>query len=146
MPRPRIAVAGLVFFIAVAVLADDTTRRTEAQPVDAAIVNAAAEQSGMQVAIDPVTGQLRAPNAEEARILTAALRLTLNDSSDGLQGVRLANGAEMLPLEGRYMNVFIALMHPEGGLQTECVSNADQAAAVVAAAVKAPVVVDRKKE
>jgi hypothetical protein len=70
--------------------------------------------AGMVVAIDPETGALVPPTAEQVRILTAAERTGLMRTSEGLAEVRLPDGAVMVDLQGRFMEYSLVQLDRAG--------------------------------
>jgi hypothetical protein len=70
--------------------------------------------AGMIVAIDPESGVLVPPTAEQVRTLTAAERTGLMRTSEGLTQVRLPNGAVMVDLQGRFMEYGVVQLDPAG--------------------------------
>jgi hypothetical protein len=80
----------------------------------AAVPTTTAGAAGMIVAIDPESGALVPPTAEQVRTLTAAERTGLMRTSAGLTEVRLPNGAVMVDLQGRFMEYSLAQLDPAG--------------------------------
>jgi hypothetical protein len=78
--------------------------------------------AGMQVAVDPQTGKLRPPTAEESRALAQALRQEFVQPSAPLQVVRAANGAEMVELPEDFMETAVLLIAQDGTRQIQCMS------------------------
>lgn len=70
--------------------------------------------AGMIVAIDPESGALVPPTAEQVLTLTAAERTGLMRTSEGLTQVRLPNGAVMVDLQGRFMEYSVVQLDPAG--------------------------------
>lgn len=129
MSRRKLAVLCLsLSVLATIAFAADKTR------IPAAEVVSEAPSAGMQIAIDPVTGQYRQPTPEEARILAEGLKGILNDTSEGLDEVAIPEGGFAVDLEGRFQNVFVAFLQPEGDLTHDCLSSAVQVDAAIAAA------------
>lgn len=83
--------------------------------------------NGIQVAIDPVTGQLRVPTPEEARLMSASLEQIFNQSTEGLQVEERADGTLVLDLQGRFMHGLLAQRNADGTLARHCTSGLQQA-------------------
>lgn len=95
---------------------------------------AAPTASGMIAAIDPATGRIGRPSAaqraavERARTRSAlGSALALDRSDVGLEVVRLPDGAEMVRLEGRFMEHVIARVDASGRIVTDCAQGPDVA-------------------
>lgn len=129
MSRRTLAVLCLLLIsLATVALAADRPRIPEAE------VLAEAPSAGLQIAIDPATGQYRPPTPEEARILAEGLKGILNDSSSGLQEVAIPQGGFEVDLEERFQNVFVAFLQPEGDVVHDCLSSPVQVDAAIAVA------------
>jgi hypothetical protein len=81
--------------------------------------------AGMQVAIDPATGKLRPPTAEESRALAEALHQQFAPSSRPLTVIQAANGALALELTEDYMETALLRIHPDGSTTIDCMSPAE---------------------
>jgi hypothetical protein len=152
-PRPRAflpaALTSLItIFAAHAVLAD--APRPAAPKAKPASTNATAKKSasahrksthvasatrpfasGMKAAIDPATGRLVRPTAEQVQALDAQAgvrRAPDDDPSRGIAVVRLANGAEIAHLDERFQEYEVARIGADGKIQRACVQGPDQAA------------------
>jgi hypothetical protein len=79
---------------------------------------------GMVVAIEPETGRLVMPSAEEMLRLSAAERTGLLRTSAGLTEIRLPNGAVMVDLQGRFMEFTVVRRDLQGGLHRVGVNEA----------------------
>ncbi|HXI13936.1 MAG TPA: hypothetical protein VNM92_15015 [Thermoanaerobaculia bacterium] len=82
--------------------------------------------ASMRVVIDKNTGELRAPTAEEARILAARDAVNgqdMNESSEGLTVVQHENGMQSVDLEGRFMSSSVARIDSDGKVVTACVDS-----------------------
>ena len=91
---------------------------------------AAPARSGVQVAIDPATGQLRAPSPEEMQALSASLERIFNQSTEGLQAEQRADGTLALDLRGRFLNAALIRKNADGSLKLNCTSDLRQARAL----------------
>jgi hypothetical protein len=132
-----VAGAAAVFVVAVAATmahgGDPSTSASSQVPADPTV-------SGLLAAKDPVTGQLRAPTAEEAAQLQP---VPAKDTKAGFkkpQPVRqLANGTFAVTLDSSYEMASVAVKRPDGKVVTACVP-ANRAEAVLEAAQTQPVV------
>ena len=98
----------------------------QAKPVTPAVLPTAAPPAvtaGMVVSIEPETGRLVMPSAEEMRQLSAAERTGLLRTSEGLTEVRLPNGAAMVDLQGRFMEYSFVQLDPAGCPHFFCVND-----------------------
>ena len=98
--------------------------------------------SGMKAAIDPATGRLVRPTAEQVRELDAQAgvrRAADDDPSRGIPVIRLANGAELAQLDERFQEFEVARIGADGKLVRACVQGPAAAAKFRAdAPAKAP--------
>ncbi|MEP6819057.1 MAG: hypothetical protein ABJA18_05950 [bacterium] len=102
------------------------------QPNNAQTSDARATQRfrvGAPVPLNPQTGQIRPLTQEEAQRLAADLKQLVNQSTDGLQSVRHADGSVSMDLQGRFQNVAVAKLDEDGKLTQSCVDNPESAAA-----------------
>ena len=79
--------------------------------------------AGMVVAIDPETGALVAPTAEQVRTLTAAERTGLMRTSEGLTEVRFPDGSVKVDLQGRFMEYSLVQLDRTGCPHFLCVND-----------------------
>ena len=84
---------------------------------------------GTPVPLDPQTGQVRPLTQEEAQKLAAGLKQLANQSTDGLQSVRHADGSVSMDLQGRFQNVAVAKLDEDGKLTQSCIDNPESGAA-----------------
>jgi hypothetical protein len=98
-------------------------------------------------AVNPPKKQLRQPSPEEIKILTEGMKKSLSRDATGLVVVKHPNGAESVDLRGRFMNLEMVKINPDGTVSEECVSNADEAKRFLQSDPKSskPVAVSRKK-
>ena len=75
------------------------------------------------------TGQIKPLTPEEAQKLAAALKELANQSTDGLQQIRHADGSVSMDLQGRFQNVAIAKRNEDGTVSQSCVDNPQAGAA-----------------
>lgn len=82
----------------------------------------------MMIGIDPVTGQLRAPTAEEIRAMTASMPgLLMNSSGEGLKEVVKPDGSVEMDLQGRFQSFAVARIAQDGSVVTGCVTTKKEA-------------------
>lgn len=80
------------------------------------------------VPIDPQTGLVRPLTQEEAQRMAAGIKEMVNQSTDGLQQVKQADGSVSMDLQGRFQNVSLAKRDENGNLVQSCVDNRESAA------------------
>jgi hypothetical protein len=85
--------------------------------------------AGAPIPLDPQTGQVRPLTQEEAQRLAAGIKQLVNQSTDGLQSVKHADGTVSMDLQGRFQNVAVAKLDEDGKLTQSCVDNPESAAA-----------------
>ena len=81
------------------------------------------------VPLDSQTGQVRPLTQEEAQRLAAGLKELANQSTDGLQTVRHADGSVSMDLQGRFQHVAVAKLDEDGKLIQSCIDNPEAGAA-----------------
>lgn len=81
---------------------------------------------GMRVVRDPETGELRAPNAAEARTLSAS-ELLKRPKSAPPKGEMRADGTLALAIPGLHLRFAVATVNDEGKVVTNC-SDSDEEA------------------
>jgi hypothetical protein len=86
-----------------------------------------AGRDGEKAAAEDKSDKLRAPTAEETKVLLDGVKELVNDSAEGLTVVKEPDGSLSLDHQGRFQNVTIAKMNRDGSVSTECVTNAEQA-------------------
>ena len=82
-----------------------------------------------QIPLDPQTGQVRPLTQEEAQRMAEGLKQVINQSTDGLESVRHADGSVSVDLQGRFQSVAVAKRDVDGKLTQSCVDNPKSAAA-----------------
>jgi hypothetical protein len=85
----------------------------------------ATASAGQKVAVDPATGKIRKPTQEEIQQLVSGLEL--NDSVEGLTPRIVGTSTVAVDLEGRFENVMIVKINPDGTLAKACVASANDA-------------------
>lgn len=82
--------------------------------------------AGAIVAVDPATGELRPPTAEEVRVLSQSTTTPVSRQSAS-QVVPMADGAEMANLPEGLASVTVAWVNPDGSVSQTCVDGLDAA-------------------
>ena len=72
--------------------------------------------AGQQVHVDPQTGQMRQPTAEEAAALAAALRRQFGKSPDAVTFATLSNGVIVALLDDSFAEAMTVTRSPDGTL------------------------------
>ena len=80
------------------------------------------------IQIDTQSGEVRPLTAQEATKLANGLAPMLDDSADGVVPVKHADGSVSMDLQGRFQNVTVARITPEGTVEQSCVDNPRAAA------------------
>ncbi|MBI5835790.1 MAG: hypothetical protein HZB25_00970 [Candidatus Eisenbacteria bacterium] len=80
--------------------------------------------SGLVVAVDPLSGRQSLPTLEQLAELSAAEKHMLSRSDAGLVQHRLANGAVVLDLDGRFQEFTFVRLGPGGGRHFSCMDDA----------------------
>lgn len=73
--------------------------------------------------------QIRPLTQEEAQQMAEGLKKLVNQSTEGLQQVRHADGSVSMDLQGRFQNVVLARKADDGKVAQACVDNPESAAA-----------------
>jgi len=80
------------------------------------------------VSFQPQTGQIRPLTQDEAQKLADGIKQLVNQSTDGLQSVRHADGTVELNLDGRFQNMAVARRNADGTVTESCIDNPKVAA------------------
>lgn len=83
---------------------------------------------GGPIPLDPQTGQVRPLTQEEAQEMANGIKQLVNQSADGLQSVRHADGSVSMDLQGRFQSIAVAKREEDGTLAQSCVDNPKAAA------------------
>jgi hypothetical protein len=75
------------------------------------------------------TAQVRPLTQEEAQKLASALKVLVNQSTDGLASVQHNDGSVSMDLQGRFQNVILARKNEDGTMSESCVDNPASGAA-----------------
>jgi len=122
--------------IAIAVLALGTmaavSLRSQAKDTNSPQANAATH-ANLPLKTQPApfvmqTAQIKPLTQEEAQKLAAALKELVNQSTDGLQQVRHADGSVSMDLQGHFQNIAVAKLDADGKLVESCIDNPGAAA------------------
>ena len=91
----------------------------------------AGDAQGVQVHVDPATGQVRQPSPSEVKALADAVRaLFAARSVQAAQVNTHADGSVSAKLGPESLNVWVATVGPDGSLRQVCVEGAGAAGAV----------------
>jgi hypothetical protein len=85
--------------------------------------------ANQKIKIDPQTGKLRTPTAEEARAIVETVAGLTNRSSKGLRVSQEPNGTTKVDLQGRFQTVVLAKPNPDGTNEIRCVTSLEEATA-----------------
>ena len=95
--------------------------------------------AGMRVFLDPQTGRLIVPPQLPPQALGALEQAMLRRDDSGLAQQILPNGAILVHLQGRFHNVAVARIEPEGDVSTtHCVTSSEKARSLLAAEAERP--------
>jgi hypothetical protein len=94
-------------------------------------------QAGMVVAVDPESGQLGMPTAEQLEALGVSNNLALDDSDAGLVQVVHPNGSVGVDLQGRFQEYSVIRITSDGRRVVECTPTRKEAARLMLTPVPA---------
>jgi len=80
-----------------------------------------------EIVLDPATGQLRKPTAEETDLMVEQISKLTNRSTEGLRVEQSAQGGEMMDLDGRFGGVVLGRAKPDGSTEVRCVFTMEEA-------------------
>ena len=86
--------------------------------------------AGMRAAVDPQTGELRPPTADEARRLTEARAAAFASALEQLVMVQHEDGTVSVDLKGLFLQDVVARKAPDGSLSFQCVPHDARLAAL----------------
>lgn len=89
-----------------------------------------AQVQGVQVHVDPATGQVRQPSPAEVKALADAVRVLFGRSAQGVQVTEHADGSLSARMGPESLNVWVATIGPDGSLRQTCVEGANAAVAL----------------
>lgn len=75
---------------------------------------------GLRAFIDPITGQLRQPTAEETAASAATSRVARNKSIEGLEVEYRKDGSKFVDLQGRFMHSLRVTRNADGTSSFTC--------------------------
>jgi len=114
-----IAVAAIVARPSAAQEPADRSAVRECPAQDAVVLPAL--QSAMRAAVDPQTGELRPPTADEARRLTDARAAAFASALEQLEMVQHEDGTVSVDLKGLFLQDVVVRKNPDGSLSLKCV-------------------------
>ena len=97
-----------------------------------AMAGGAKAPNGLQVAVDPATGQIRQPTAAESRALAGAFASQVTAKS-APQFTQWADGTLSMVLTEEYLNVWIVGLNADGSVSPSCVDGYNAGSAQPAA-------------
>ncbi len=121
-----LSAAALVFFPNAVFAAEEPESQSENVLEDCSVPMARSNpMPAMRVFIDPETGEIRQPTADEMK--TEAGRVSiyspLNRSTTGLRIVQKPDGAKFVRLDGRFMHAMVLTRGEDGTLTAKCISD-----------------------
>lgn len=108
--------------------AKDSTPRPSSGQTNDTRANRSLRVGAQQIPLDPQTGQVRPLTQEEAQRLAEGIKQLVNQSTDGLQTVRHADGSVSVDLQGRFQNLAVVKRNDDGTLTQSCVDSPKAAA------------------
>jgi hypothetical protein len=99
--------------------------------------------AGMVVGIDPETGQLGAPTAEQLRDLSRLAEKSVSKTPEGLTEIHLADGTVIATLDGRFEEHIIMSIGPDGKPKYGCVHGDDHAHKAMKSTTPVPVLEEK---
>jgi len=133
---PRLLATGILLAVAVltigvaAGISKQRSRAQESSKQKGSIPMANAAKAHLTSGEKTVqTAQIKPLTPEEAQRLAVALKELANQSTDGLQQVRHADGSISMDLQGHFQNVAIAKRNDDGTVSQSCVDNPQAGAA-----------------
>lgn len=106
---------------------DSTPRQSNSETKDKTRASMSFRVNG-PIPIDPQTGQVRPLTQAEAQKMAEGIKQLVNQSTDGLQSVRYADGSVSVDLQGRFQSIAVAKRNEDGKLIESCVDNPKAAA------------------
>jgi uncharacterized protein HemX len=82
-----------------------------------------------EITVDPQTGAIRKPNADELKQLVDYLKVATNRSTADIPVVTRADGSRQMTLEGRLAPIAIAKPRADGTMEVRCVTTMEEATA-----------------
>lgn len=87
----------------------------------------------MVVGIDPASGELGPPTAEQLQTIRAQLDPTLDRSTAGLEVMTFPDGSQRVNLQGRFRAYSVVTIGADGAAHMECVEGRGSALALARA-------------
>ena len=129
--RPAALLATAALALGLAATAWAGPGRPVSQSPDAAREADAAAPSaspGLSVAVDPATGKVRQPTAEEREALDRSFRSLFSKSMTAAPAASVfPDGTIALALTDEYLNVWVARVNPDGSITQGCVGSPGEA-------------------
>jgi len=105
---------------------------TQQKPATRADQQVTRNVGGVQVKIDPATGRMQQPTAQEAALLAISLQRMLGREAEDLVPVQLPDGTIVIDLQDTFQEAVMATVSPKGKVTMRCVNDAAQAARILA--------------
>jgi hypothetical protein len=83
---------------------------------------------GQDIPLDAQTGQVRPLTQEEAQRMAEGIKRLVNQSTDGLQEVRNADGSVSMDLQDHFQNIAVVKRNADGTTTQACIDNPETAA------------------
>ena len=116
----RLALVGIIVAVfalgATAAVSLRTSQVKTSQPIQSqnTPANLNFRAAAQQLPLDPQTGQIRPLTQDEAQRLAEGIKQVLNQSTDGLESVRHADGSISVDLQGHFQNVLLMKRNDDG--------------------------------
>lgn len=123
--RSAVLIAALAL-AGTAALSAEPGNQQKREPNPAATI-ASGHLGGLHVAIDPTTGRLRQPTAEERKAMAREMARFLERSPKRLSAESHVGGLISMDLAGSYLNVYVARLQNDGSLAQACFTDAASA-------------------
>jgi hypothetical protein len=88
------------------------------------------------VTIDPATGKIRPPTAQEAQALAVQLQHMLSRETENLVVIQREDGTQMVGLDDSFQEVAMASIDVRGKIRLHCVNDPEQAMAILNGTIK----------
>ena len=86
---------------------------------------------GVQVTIDPATGRVQQPSAEQIQMMTAHLQHLVSRNTEGLPVTELPGGGVMVNLDDTFQEIVMASVDRKGQARLHCVNDEAQMMAIL---------------
>ena len=101
-------------------------------------VAAARGRAGMVVGIDPASGELGPPSADQIQAMQRDSDPTLDRSTEGLEVITLPDGSQRVNLQGRFRSYSVLTVGADGTTRVDCVEGRGPALALARAHASPP--------